>query len=354
VHALHRDRIGVLEEAPHRAHAVGRIRIPHDAAALRHDQERRRRGCEPLATARDERGIGPPPARVVAADRRRRHVLPACDQGRRLRLDVHRHEETRVRHGARTHRRGWRGEVGMMQTAEPRHGRRHGDVGGSIGPRRSRRGVGEGVAFVVGPLEPPGRRLDAGGRNVTATRHAVPERQQVRQQLGMRRRGVQIAGVDEPGARVQQLHVRPHALGLHRDGDVAPARRRPGARPPGEVGAAAPVTRPAGVEERDRIGRPAGARRRERREGRRHAAVGQVLDRHEHEPGVVEVEVRERIAHAPFLADPTPATNAATPHRRRPCPTARSPDRSSARSSSRRDSRRRPARRSRGCSPASC
>src|SRR5262245_17400056 len=107
----------------------------------------------------------------------------------------------------------------------------------------------------------------------------------------MRDRRVEVARVERPGARVEQLAVGTYAGGVGDDRHVAQARRRPRRRAAGERGAPRPVQREARVEERDLRRTPPATGRQQGGELAAHPDRREMLDRDEREARVGEVVV---------------------------------------------------------------
>jgi hypothetical protein len=298
---LHRDAIRPVELAAERAHRIRPLRVPDDPPVARRDQERRHGGREPVAEP-DGGRTGSAPRRAVRLERAARLRGPARDQRRRLGLERARHEEPRPRDRPVRGHDGERPERFVTQLAEPSDRAGERAEGGGIGPRGTLRGRSERLALVVRPFEPPGGGVDRGGRHLAAHRHAIAVREQVGGELGVGEGRVEVALVERPRAAVQELHVGPDGEGVADQRDVASAWREPRRRAPRERRAARPVEREGGVEERQVRRRPARALREQRREPGRHSFGGQVLDRNEEQPGVVEVVAGED--HSPATGSP--------------------------------------------------
>ena len=189
-----------------------RIRVPDDRAVAGGDEERRRLA---LRATRDNRAIasgsGRRQARVIGVERAARRRAPTLRPGAR---------------GSSSRRRGTSRPVpGNRRAAGSASARRarasRGAAGGATGSAvatartpaasgrvRARRGGGEGGALLVAALEPPGRAVHGGQRHLAGERHAVAVGQEVRDELGVRASRIEVAVVERPGARVEQLRRR--------------------------------------------------------------------------------------------------------------------------------------------------
>jgi hypothetical protein len=181
----------------------------------------------------------------------------------------------------------------VREPPEPVRGLGRGAQRLGVGPGGGRRGAGVRASLLLGTLEPPGRRLERGARHLAGVRHAIEEHEEVRDQLGMRARRVEVASVERPGAGVEELRPGPDAGGVGEHRDVAATWREPIPGAAREITAALPVAAERGVEQRALCGREAGLQG-------QHGAhlVGRplgprVLERHEHAARIEETEAGE-------------------------------------------------------------
>ena len=86
-------RVAALERSAERAHALGMLRVPDDAAALGHE-ERRNVASEPFREIAERAVRSGLPRRPVDVDRLLRGRGPRIDEAARLALERLRHEQT--------------------------------------------------------------------------------------------------------------------------------------------------------------------------------------------------------------------------------------------------------------------
>lgn len=155
-------------------------------------------------------------------------------------------------------------------------------------------GVGERATLRVAPLEPIRGGVHGGRRHLPTHGHPVAVDEEIGDELGVRSPRVEVARVEHPRVRIEELYVRPHGQRVGDDREVAPPRRGPARNPPRERFRPRPVEPECRVEQRDALARPARARGEQARHLRGRAGRPEVLDRHEHHPRIGEVVVRER------------------------------------------------------------
>ena len=285
VHVAERRAAAALQLGAERAEPLGRGGIPHRPSAHR-DQQRRDVGGEPFEQ-RGGRGevAGSPAGGVGGRGLLCRH-RPAAHQGRRLGFDVER--DLHLAGGNGAVRSMTRAQRRVTEAAQPGQGGREQTKRVGVGPRRARRGGGEGRALGVVALEPPGGVMQRRHRHLAQQHQAIAVGEEVGGELGVRGGRIEIAGVERPGAGVEQRRVRMHGQGLGNHRDMAQARCRPVAHPARQITAAPPIQREGRVEERDALRTPAV---RDDGGGERVAqSVGaEVLDRDEHQAGIAEV-----------------------------------------------------------------
>jgi hypothetical protein len=204
----------------------------------------------------------------------------------------------------------------VMQPAQPGERARERSPGRRIRPGARRRRGGERGTLRIRPFEPPRRPADRRIRHFARRRHPVAMREEGGEELRIGVRRVDVGGIQQPGAAVQERRVGPHGERLAHDCDVPAARGRPGRGPAGERRAALPVAREPRVEERDLAGGPPAARRDELGERAGHPRLRQVLDGDQDEPRVAEVPVygrkpRSKLGDVQYVAG-SPASTAST------------------------------------------
>src|SRR4029453_15921044 len=96
-----------------------------------------------------------------------------------------------------------------------------------------------------------------------------------------------------PGAGIEQLGGRVDGARVFHHRDVPQSRRRPARVATRQLGAARPVEREAGLEQRYALGAPVALLPQRGGEARAHAAGMEMLDRYEYEARVREVIIRE-------------------------------------------------------------
>ena len=202
----------------------------------------------------------------------------------------------------RARRERWRERL-VTQAPEPGKGVRDGAKAARVRPGGASRRRRECGALRVVALEPPGGVVEGREGHFTGERHAVAVREDVRAELRVRAPRIEIAAVDGPGAGVEELRVRPYTLRVGDDGDVADARRHPGAGPLGELQAARPVEGERAIEELDLRRRPEAALTQHGGVLAAHPRWSEVLDRDQEEPRVAEVIVDQRHAPTPRRPD---------------------------------------------------
>ena len=335
----HRHGVGLVQGIAHRRDPCRYVRIPeHRTAGTGHEQWRRRPG-EPVRQVTHRRRLVSPPRGAVAREHGARDFRPALCEPRRLALERARHQQPGSRDRPPRAHDPRRTQRLVIELAQPGERLRQGAPGSRVWTRALRRRRRERGALVVAALEPPRGAAHRRHRDLARLRHPVAVRQQEGEELGIRAGGIEVAGVDQPRAGVEQLDPRDHVARLADDHDVPAPRRRPRGGATGEGGGAFPVAREGGVEEGDGGRRPSRTLRRARRELGGHSRRAQVLDGDEHHPWIAEVVLVEHHA----------ATAAA---RRRPRAGTRG--RSSPSSRSPRDCRRRAAAPASGCRSAPC
>jgi hypothetical protein len=219
-----RARVRVCELGTERVDPSRRVGVPeHALVGCRHD-ERRGVAGEPVDERVDRRRVRPTPRRAICLDRRARDDRPARRERRRLGLVRGRDEEAAAGDRAVRLARGWRAKRLVSERAKPRERVGEGLERDGVRTCGAPRGRGEGVALVIGPLEPPRRRVQRGERHLAARRHAIAVREEIREELRVRALGVDVGVVQEPGARVQQLDVRADGVRLRCEGDVPLSR----------------------------------------------------------------------------------------------------------------------------------